>query len=126
MHPELKHALSVFTYAIAYIFAPFALLYGLFTGGVSGYAICGASLFILSASYVFASLPKAPVTNREALSEAIFWLLSSGSIAAGLISVLSKSWLALSVSLALGALSLLAWNLSTEKTKYRIKHAPLS
>ena len=126
MHPELKHALSAFTYATAYVFAPFALLYGLFTGGVSGYAICVTSLIIISASYVLASLPKAPVTNREALSEAIFWLVSSGSITAGITYLLSKSWAALSISLALGALSLLVWNLSTNKTKSRIRHAPLS
>jgi len=126
MHPELKHALSVFTYAIAYVFAPFALLYGLFTGGVSGYAICGISLITISASYVLASLPKAPVTNSEALSEAIFWLVSSGSITTGITYFLSKSWAALSISLALGALSLLVWNLSTNKTKSRIRRAPLS
>ena len=126
MHPELKHALSVFCYAIAYIFSPFALIYGLFTGGVSGYAICGISLSILSASYVLASQPRAQITNREALAEAIFWLLSSGSIAAGLISLLRQSWIAFSISLALCALSLLAWNLSTDKTKTRIKRALVS
>lgn len=126
MHPELKHALSVFFYALAYIFSPFFLIYGLFTGGVSGHAILGISLSILSASYVLASLPKAPVANGEALTEAIFWLLSSGSIAAGLVSLLRQSWIALSISLALCALSLLVWDLSPTKTKTRIKRAPVS
>ena len=125
MHPELKHALSAFFYVISYIVAPFAFLIGIVTGGIEGYAACVLSLLSLSAGYVFTSLPKAPVTNREAAGEILFWFVSSSSITLIFLTIMNKSWIAFSLLLVLSGLSLLIWQKSTRKTKRRIQRAPL-
>ena len=125
MHPEMKNAFSAFFYVVSYIVAPFAFFIGVVTGGITGYAACALSLLCLSIGYVFTSLPKAPVTNREAVGEVLFWFISSSSIALVFFTVISKSWAVLSLLLVLSGLSLLIWQKSTDNTKRRIQRAPL-
>ena len=125
MHPESKHAFSAFCYVVAFIVAPFAFFIGILTGGTEGYTACLLSLLSLSTGYVLTSLPKAPVTNREAAIEILFWFLTSSSFVLVLVTVMSKSWVAFSILLTLSGLALLIWQKSTEKTKRRIQRAPL-
>jgi Ca2+/Na+ antiporter len=125
MHPEMKHALSAFFYVISYLVAPVAFLIGAATGGPIGLVTCVLSLLSLSAGYVMTSLPKAPVTNREALIEILFWFLTSASLALTILSILNKSWITLSALLVSSGLLILIWQKTSEKTKNRIRRAPL-
>lgn len=125
MRLETRHALSAFFYTISLFFSPMAFLIGLMHGGLQGYAVCVFSLLSLSIGYVFTSLPKVPLTNKEAIYEIIFWTLFLGEIVIGFLVVINKSWVAFSILLVLGGILLLIWERSTDKVKNRIKHAPL-
>ena len=125
MHPEMKHALSAFFYVVSYLMAPVAFFIGAATGGLLGLAVCVLSLLSLSAGYVMTSMPKVPVTSREALVEVIFWFISSISLALTILSILSESWVAFSIMLVSSGLLLLVWGSASEKTRNRIRRAPL-